>query len=175
MNESDRGYRCGSGDGKVCDENDNSLTRHACVEDPNRQPAVAAGFRGGRYLSAQASAHGEWQSNGSAKPGMDAYATSKQCALVIAMSFARETSRLHFNAVEPGFHSRHGAGHGQRQCVRARAGGRSGACDRAVADALYENSQHAPALARETQFQDRVVAQRATYWRAFAGKALLPS
>jgi NAD(P)-dependent dehydrogenase (short-subunit alcohol dehydrogenase family) len=33
---------------------------------------------------------------------MDAYATSKQCTLATAMAFARETPRLHFNAVEPG-------------------------------------------------------------------------
>ena len=33
---------------------------------------------------------------------MDAYATSKQCALATAMAFARESPRLHFNAVEPG-------------------------------------------------------------------------
>jgi len=75
----------------------------SAVEDPGRRPAVAAGFRGGRYLSAQASARGEWQPGGSVNPGMDAYATSKQCALVTAMAFARETPRLRFNAVEPGF------------------------------------------------------------------------
>ena len=31
------------------------------VEDPERKPAVAAGFRGGRYISAEASARGEWK------------------------------------------------------------------------------------------------------------------
>ena len=75
----------------------------SAVEDPSRKPAVAAGFRGARYLSAQASARSEWQPGGSVKPGMDAYATSKQCTLVTAMAFARETPRLRFNAVEPGF------------------------------------------------------------------------
>lgn len=30
------------------------------VEDPERKPAVTAGFRGGRYISAEASARGEW-------------------------------------------------------------------------------------------------------------------
>ncbi len=75
----------------------------SAVEDPGRKPAVAAGFRGARYLSAEASARGDWQPGGSAKPGMDAYATSKQCTLVTAMAFARETPRLRFNAVEPGF------------------------------------------------------------------------
>jgi NAD(P)-dependent dehydrogenase (short-subunit alcohol dehydrogenase family) len=74
----------------------------SAVEDPDRKPAVAVGFRGGRYISAEASARGEWQPGGSAKPGMDAYATSKQCTLATAMVLARETPRLHFNAVEPG-------------------------------------------------------------------------
>jgi NAD(P)-dependent dehydrogenase (short-subunit alcohol dehydrogenase family) len=75
----------------------------SAVEDPERKPAVAAGFRGGRYISAEASASGEWKAGGSAKPGMDAYATSKQCTLATVMVFARETPRLYFNAVEPGF------------------------------------------------------------------------
>jgi NAD(P)-dependent dehydrogenase (short-subunit alcohol dehydrogenase family) len=73
------------------------------VEDPERQPAVAAGFRGGRYISAEASARGEWEPGGSALPGGDAYATSKQCDLATVLAFARETPRLRFNAVEPGF------------------------------------------------------------------------
>ena len=75
----------------------------SAVEDPGRKPAVAAGFRGGRYLSAEASARGEWQPGGSVKPGMDAYATSKQCTLVAALALARERPRLRINAVEPGF------------------------------------------------------------------------
>jgi NAD(P)-dependent dehydrogenase (short-subunit alcohol dehydrogenase family) len=74
----------------------------SAVEDPERKPAVAFGFRGGRFISVEASAHGEWKPGGSAMPGMDAYATSKQCTLATAMAFARETTRLHFNAVEPG-------------------------------------------------------------------------
>jgi NAD(P)-dependent dehydrogenase (short-subunit alcohol dehydrogenase family) len=73
------------------------------VEDPERKPAKAAGFRGGRYISAEASARGEWMPGGSAKPGFDAYATSKQCNLAAVMTFARETPRLRFNAFEPGF------------------------------------------------------------------------
>ncbi|SEF15781.1 short chain dehydrogenase [Rhizobiales bacterium GAS191] len=73
------------------------------VEDPERKPAVAAGFRVGRYISAEASARGEWKSGGSKLPGADAYATSKQCNLATVMAFARETPRLHFNALEPGF------------------------------------------------------------------------
>ena len=73
------------------------------VEDPERKPAKAAGFRGGRYISAEASARGEWKPGGSATPGSDAYATSKQCNLATVMEFAREIPRLRFNAVEPGF------------------------------------------------------------------------
>ncbi len=74
----------------------------SAVEDPERKPAVAVGFRGGRYLSADASARGEWEPGGAKKPGFDAYATSKQAILAAAMAFARETPRLRFNAVEPG-------------------------------------------------------------------------
>jgi NAD(P)-dependent dehydrogenase (short-subunit alcohol dehydrogenase family) len=73
------------------------------VEDPERKPARMAGFRGARYISAEASARGEWEPGGSKMPGADAYATSKQCTLATALAFARETPRLNFNAVEPGF------------------------------------------------------------------------
>ncbi len=73
------------------------------VEDPEGKPAKAAGFRGGRYISAEASARGEWEPGGAKKTGYDAYATSKQCALATALELARATPRLHFNAVEPGF------------------------------------------------------------------------
>ena len=73
------------------------------VEDPERKPAKMAGFRGGRYISAEASARGEWEPGGSKTAGADAYATSKQCTLATTLVFARETPRLHFNAVEPGF------------------------------------------------------------------------
>jgi len=73
------------------------------VEDPERKPAVAAGFRGGRYISAEASTRGEWEPGGSSHLGFDAYATSKQGNLATVLAFARETPRLRFNAVEPGF------------------------------------------------------------------------
>ncbi len=75
----------------------------SAVEDPQRRPAVIAGFRGGRYISAAASARGEWVRGGSKFPGLDAYATAKQCNLATVLEFARETPRLRFNAVEPGF------------------------------------------------------------------------
>ena len=74
----------------------------SAVEDPERKPAKMAGFRGARYISAEASARGEWEPGGSVKPGMDAYATTKQSTLATALAFARETPRLRFNAVEPG-------------------------------------------------------------------------
>jgi NAD(P)-dependent dehydrogenase (short-subunit alcohol dehydrogenase family) len=74
----------------------------SAVEDPERKPAKAVGFRGGRYISAEASGRGEWRPGGSNHPGFDAYATSKQAILAAALAFARETPRLSFNAVEPG-------------------------------------------------------------------------
>ena len=82
----------------------------SAVEDPERKPAVMAGFRGARYISAEASARGEWEPGGSVKPGMDAYATTKQCTLATALAFAREVPRLRFNAVEPGLNLATGLG-----------------------------------------------------------------
>jgi NAD(P)-dependent dehydrogenase (short-subunit alcohol dehydrogenase family) len=73
------------------------------TEDPERRFAKMAGFRGGRYISAEASARGEWTPGGSRIPGGDAYATSKQCNLATVLAFAREMPRLRVNAVEPGF------------------------------------------------------------------------
>ncbi len=76
----------------------------SAVEDPTRGPAKISGFRGARYISAEASARGEWLTPGGSKlPGGDAYATSKQGNLAAVLAFARETPRLRFNAVEPGF------------------------------------------------------------------------
>jgi NAD(P)-dependent dehydrogenase (short-subunit alcohol dehydrogenase family) len=88
------------------------------VEDPERKPAVAAGFRGGRYISAEASARGEWKSGGSNLPGRDAYATSKQCNLATVFVFAREIPRLRFNAFEPGFIPNSGLGREANVFVR---------------------------------------------------------
>jgi len=74
----------------------------SAIEDPEHKPAKIMGMRGGRYISAEASARGEWKEGGSKMAGIDAYATSKQCILASTMAFARETPRLHFNAIEPG-------------------------------------------------------------------------
>ena len=74
----------------------------SAVENPERQPAKAAGFRGGRFISVEASVRSEWQPGGSRNPGFDDYATSKQCVLAAALALARETPRLRINAVEPG-------------------------------------------------------------------------
>lgn len=86
----------------------------SAVEDPERKPAVAAGFRGARYISAEASARGEWEPGGATQPGFDAYATSKQCNLATALAFARQTPRLNFNAIEPGFNPTTGLGRDAR-------------------------------------------------------------
>jgi NAD(P)-dependent dehydrogenase (short-subunit alcohol dehydrogenase family) len=75
----------------------------SATEDPERRLAKSVGFRGGRYISAEASARGEWKPGGATLPGVDAYATSKQCNLATAMVLARENPRLRINAVEPGF------------------------------------------------------------------------
>ena len=80
------------------------------VEDPERKPAKMAGFRGGRFISVEASTRGEWEPGGSAMPGADAYATSKQCVLAAALALARENPRLRINALEPGFTSNTGLG-----------------------------------------------------------------
>lgn len=73
------------------------------AEDPECKPAVAVGFRGARYISAEAGAQGDWLPGGSSKPGFDAYATSKQGNLATVLAVAREVPRLRFSAVEPGF------------------------------------------------------------------------
>ena len=90
----------------------------SAVEDPERKPAKAAGFRGGRYISAEESARGEWKPGGSKQPGFDAYATSKQAVLASAMALAREMPRLHFNAVEPGVTPATGLGRDSGAFVR---------------------------------------------------------
>ena len=80
------------------------------VEDPARVTVKLMGMRGGRYISAEASARGEWQQPGSKIPGIDAYATSKQCNLASALALSKELPRLRINAVEPGINPATGLG-----------------------------------------------------------------
>jgi hypothetical protein len=42
----------------------------SAVEDPERKPAKAVGFRGGRYIFPEASARGEWKPGGATQPGV---------------------------------------------------------------------------------------------------------
>ena len=81
----------------------NVLFVASATEDPERKQAKMAGFCGGRYVSAEACARGEWKAGGSKNPGYDAYATSKQCNIATAFELARQTPRLRINAIEPGF------------------------------------------------------------------------
>ena len=83
-------------------ERANVLFVASAIEDPERKPAKMMGMRGGRFISVEASARGEWKEGGAKLPGIDAYATSKQCILASAMVLSRETPRLYINAVEPG-------------------------------------------------------------------------
>ena len=155
------------------------------VEDPGRRPAVIAGFRGGRYISAEASARGEWEPGGSALPGGDAYATSKQCNLATVLAFARETPRLRFNAVEPGFSPATGLSRDANVLLRflakyvlsplapfikywstpARAGQviTSAVLNESGATGVYYDERGKPmlgsTLVRDPEFQDRVVAE----------------
>jgi NAD(P)-dependent dehydrogenase (short-subunit alcohol dehydrogenase family) len=155
------------------------------VEDPERKPAKMAGFRGGRYISAEASARGEWKPGGSKMPGGDAYATSKQCTLATALAFARETPRLRFNAVEPGFSPETGLGRDANALLRflskyvlsllaphikywstpklAAPVITNALVNKSGETGVYYDEKGHPmlgsALVRDTKFQDRVVAE----------------
>ncbi len=74
----------------------------SAIEDPERKPAKVMGMKGGRFISVEASARGEWKAGGTKMAGIDAYATSKQCTLASTLALAREFPRLHFNVIEPG-------------------------------------------------------------------------
>ena len=80
----------------------NILFVASAIEDPERKPVKAMRLGGGRYISAEASARGEWKPGGSSMPGMDSYSTSKQCVLATAIAFSRQFPRLRINAIEPG-------------------------------------------------------------------------
>ncbi|WP_268207091.1 SDR family NAD(P)-dependent oxidoreductase [Streptomyces shenzhenensis] len=157
----------------------------SAVEDPERGPAVAAGFRGARYLSAEDSLHGRWKPGGSAKPGYDAYATSKQANLATVLALARETPRLRFNAVEPGFNPGTGLGRDANPVLRLLAtyvfgplaplmpGGSTPKraarmitgvlTDTSNRTGVYHDEKGNPMLGsaqvRDSAFQDRVVAE----------------
>jgi NAD(P)-dependent dehydrogenase (short-subunit alcohol dehydrogenase family) len=162
------------------------------VEDPERKPAKMAGFRGSRYISAEASARGEWKPGGAKNAGYDAYATSKQCELATALAFARETPRLRFNAVEPGFSP--GTGLGRDANAFLRFLGKYAlqplarfikywSTPKLAADVItkvlmneegksggyYDEKGHpmlGSALVRDPNFQDRVVAETRTFLAA---------
>jgi NAD(P)-dependent dehydrogenase (short-subunit alcohol dehydrogenase family) len=155
------------------------------VEDPERRPAVIAGFRGGRYISAEASARGEWAPGGSKLPGGDAYATAKQCNLATVLAFAREMPRLRFNAVEPGFSPGTDLGRDSNVVLRLvmkyalspvaphiRYMGNPKSAARVIVGVLTDDSDATgvyydergrpmigSALVRDPEFQDRVVAE----------------
>jgi NAD(P)-dependent dehydrogenase (short-subunit alcohol dehydrogenase family) len=157
----------------------------SAVEDPGRRIAALAGFRGGRYLSAEASARGEWAPGGSRMPGFDAYATSKQCNLATVLAFARETPRLRFSGIEPGVSPGTGLGRDANAALRLvmkytlspltpflkyasnpKAGGRMIArvlTDESAPTGAYYDEKGRPmtgsALVRDPEFGDRVVAE----------------
>lgn len=165
----------------------------SAIEDPERKPAKAMGMRGGRFISVDASARGEWKPGGSRMPGVDAYATSKQCSLAATLALARETPRLCFNAVEPGINPATGLGganaflrflfaqiitrlppFGQYRSTPARAAQVITAIvtNRPGETGVYYDEKGQPmtgsALAHDPAFQDRVVAET----RAFLAHAM---
>lgn len=155
------------------------------VEDPDRKPAKMAGFRGGRFISVEASARGEWIPGGSMMPGADAYATSKQCVLAATLALARENPRLRVNAIEPGFTPNTGLGRDANGFLRFVAhhvlpflaphirywstperAARLEAevlTDTSAATGIYYDERGRPMLgselARDPTFQDRVIAE----------------
>jgi NAD(P)-dependent dehydrogenase (short-subunit alcohol dehydrogenase family) len=98
-------------------DNANVVFVTSAIEDPERRPAKVMGMRGGRFISVEASARGEWKAGGARMPGIDAYATSKQCVLAAALGLARENTRLRFNAAEPGITPNTGLGGAQNPAV----------------------------------------------------------
>ena len=82
----------------------------SAIEDPERKPAKVMGMRGGRFISVEASVRGEWLPGAAKLPGVDAYATSKQCGLASTLALARENPRLPINAFEPGINPDTGLG-----------------------------------------------------------------
>ncbi len=156
----------------------------SAIEDPERKPAKIMGMQGGRYISAEASARGQWKPGGSKMPGIDAYATSKQCSLASILAWARETPRLRFNAVEPGINPSTALGGANAflrflfgqvitrlpRFSRYRSTPRRAArvvtkilTEPSVQTGVYFDEKGAPmrgsALAHDPEFQDRIVAE----------------
>lgn len=159
------------------------------TEDPDRPSAKRTGFCGGRYLSALDSAEGRWKPGGSPNPGFDAYATSKQAVLAAALALGRENHRLRFNAIEPGINISTGLSRNAPPFVRFIAGyvapilvplfmpfvdslntPKKAAqvitrllTDPSVKTGTYYDQRGNPKIpsivAREPEFQDRVVAE----------------
>lgn len=164
----------------------------SAIEDPERRPAKVMRMRGGRFISVEASARGEWRPGGTRVPGIDAYATSKQAMLASALGLARENPRLHFNAVEPGITPTTSLGGVQNPAVtflfaqvitrlppfaqfrstpeRAARVITAVATDMSGPTGVYfdEKGQEmrGSALAHDPQFQDRVIAQTRAFLAA---------
>ena len=156
----------------------------SAVEDPERRIAVASGYRGARYISAEASARGEWLPGGSRLAGADAYATSKQGNLATVFAFARQYPRLRFRAVEPGVNPGSNLGRDMNAALRALGKAMSPLApliphfstskraarvitkvltDPSDATGLYYDENGTPMLAsrqvRDPEFSDRYVAE----------------
>ncbi len=167
------------------------------TEDPDRPSAKRTGFCGGRYISASESAQGRWKPGGSKRPGFDAYATSKQAILAATLALARENKRLRFNAIEPGVNVSTGLARNAPPLVRflaknvfpwlvplfisfvdflntpkraARVITRL-STDPSVGTGVYYDQRGNPKLAsliaRNPEFQDRVVAETRVLLHAF--------
>ena len=166
----------------------------SAIEDPERRPAKVMGMRGGRFVSVEASSRGEWLAGGARIPGIDAYATSKQCALAATLALAREHPRLRIDAVEPGINPNTGLGgtgpvtrfvFGQivtklppfrqyrstpEQAARVIA---TVLTSRAAATGTYYDEKGEPMtgsrLAHDVAFQDRVVGETRAFLAMAAG------
>lgn len=162
----------------------------SAIEDPERKPAKVMGMRGGRFISVEASARGEWLPGGARMPGVDAYATSKQCSLAAALGLARELPRLHVHAIEPGINPSTGlAGSnplvhllgeivmrlppfGRYRSTPERAGRIIAAVltDRSGRTGIYYDEKGEPMtgsiLAHDVAFQDRVLAETRAFLAA---------
>lgn len=74
------------------------------THDPADKGAARFGFRGARYVGAEAVARGALGEGGSSVAGQDEYATSKFCNIVTSFAYARRypAARASFFAFDPG-------------------------------------------------------------------------